>query len=77
MNRKNREELNEAMVLMFRAKEIIESISEGEQGKFDNLSEGLQQTEKGEKFELSVEDLDSSIESLDEAIEFVETVCNN
>jgi hypothetical protein len=45
------------LALLSEAQEIIESIKDGEQEKFDNLSEGLQQTEKGQKFEETVSTL--------------------
>ena len=47
MNRKDRKELEKALVKLGEAQEIIDAIREGEQEKFDNLPEGLQQTEKG------------------------------
>lgn len=68
MNRKDRIELNKALVLLGEAQEIIDTIKDGEQIKFDNLSEGLQQTEKGQKFEETVSILDDVWYNIDEAI---------
>ena len=76
MNKKNRKQLDEAIKLIYQANEIVERIKEDEQEKFDNLSEGLQQTEKGQKLECvgsnledAFSDLESAIENINSAIE--------
>lgn len=68
MNKKDRNELEKALVLLGEAQEIIDSIKEGEQENFDNLSEGLQQTEKGQKFEETVSNMDDAWNSIDEVV---------
>lgn len=70
MNKENRSELNKAIDLINEAKAIIESVKDGEQDKFDNLSEGLQQTENGQKFE-------EIVSVLDDALNELESACDN
>ena len=68
MNKNDRKELEKALALLGEAQEIIDAIKDGEQEKFDNLSEGLQQTEKGQKFEETVLILEDAWSSIDEAV---------
>lgn len=71
MNQNDRKELGKVLALLDEARGIIEAIRDGEQDKFDNLSEGLQQTEKGQKFEEAVSALDSALDSIDEAAGYI------
>jgi len=73
MNKENRKELEKAISLIEDAKQIIESIKDDEQDKFDNLPEGLQQSERGEKFEENVSVLDDALSQLEEAIDNIST----
>jgi NTP pyrophosphatase (non-canonical NTP hydrolase) len=68
MNKNDRKQLEKALALLGEAQEIIDAIKDGEQEKFDNLSEGLQQTEKGQKFEETVSTLEDAWNSIDEAV---------
>jgi len=68
MNKQNRKELEHALLLIDEAKGIVEQIRDEEQEKYDNLSEGLQQSEKGQKFEANASDLDEALNNLEEAI---------
>lgn len=74
MNKQDRNELARAIDLIEQAKEIVSNIMYSEQEKFDNLSEGLQQTERGQKFEENVSNLESVDGSLCEAIDYIETL---
>lgn len=51
MNKIRRKELNRAMELLAEARAIIEQVQEEEQESFDNMPEGLQYSELGEKIE--------------------------
>ncbi len=77
MNKNDRKDLEKALALLSEAREIVETIKDGEQEKFDNLSEGLQQTEKGQKFEETVSNLDDVCSSIDEATEYIEQCIEN
>ena len=69
MNNTDRNELQRAIDLIEQAKEIVEMVKNGEQEKFENLSDGLQQSERGQKLEESASILDDVFSSLDEAID--------
>lgn len=71
MNNSDRKQLEKALALIGEAQEIIDIIKDGEQEKFDNLSIGLQQTEKGQKFEETVAALEDAFNSIDEIVESV------
>ena len=71
MNKENRKQLQEAIDLLLNAQTIIEEIKDNEQEKFDNLSDGLQQSEKGERFENIVSSLEYAFDNIDEAIQNV------
>lgn len=49
-------------------KSEAETLAEEEREKFDNLSEGLQQAERGQALETAADNLDSFVESLEELI---------
>lgn len=49
MNKQRRKELEEAVRLLEEAYSTIESILEQEQEAFDNMPEGLQESERGEQ----------------------------
>ncbi len=72
MNNQNRKELKTAIALIEQAREIIERMKEEEQTKFDNLSEGLQQTEQGVKFEETVSTFEDVCSELSEAVTSIE-----
>lgn len=67
MNNQDRKKLEKAQLLIDEAYELIEGVKDGEQEKFDNLSEGLQAAESGVKLEDGVGYLDEVISNLDEA----------
>ncbi len=74
MNKQDRKELQKAIDLIEEAKTIIETIKDAEQEKYDTLSEGLQQTVNGQKFEENVGSLDDAFNSLEEAVDNLNTV---
>ncbi len=49
MNKQDRAELTRAYAMIDEAKGIVEAVAEAEQEKFDNLSEGLQASERGQR----------------------------
>jgi DNA repair ATPase RecN len=68
MNRNDRKKLENAIALLNEAQSIVQSIRDGEQDKFDNLSEGLQQAENGQKFEENVSALEDAESHIDDAL---------
>lgn len=76
MNKADRAELQKAINLIEEAKAIVESIGEQEQEKFDNLTEGLQASERGQKFEESASTLADIVSNLDDAISSIDDSMN-
>jgi hypothetical protein len=75
MNNPTRDTLTKLQAQLEDIKSQVETIAEAEQEKFDNLSEGLQNSEKGETIQQAaesgtevVDELTAASESLDNAI---------
>ena len=74
MNDKTRKLLKSAVETIEILNESISTIKDEEQEKFDNLPEGLQQSENGQKFEETVGSLEEAISNLEEAISNIYSV---
>lgn len=74
MNKSDRVELVKAATLIDEARSIIESVGEAEQEKFDNLSEGLQAAERGQRMEEVAGELIELVCALDDALSTLEQV---
>lgn len=64
MNKKDKMDLALALCSMEEAKAIIENLKNAEQEKFENLSEGLQQSERGQAFETTAQTLEEIFDHL-------------
>ena len=74
MNKPRRKELNRALEMLAEARAIIEAMQEEEQESFDNMPEGLQCSELGEKIEENagrLEEIASYIEEQESELEDV------
>lgn len=60
MNRARRKELERAVELLQQAQEIIGSVRDDEQEAYDNLPEGIQNSERGEQMSEYVDTLDNA-----------------
>ena len=74
MNAARRKELSKAIDLIEQAKEIISAVAEEEREAYDNLPEGLQESEMGETMkeiadELEYVDFDEVVDTIQEIIE--------
>lgn len=74
MNNVRRKKLKEAKALLDQARDIINDIMMDEENAFDNLSEGLQQTMRGEQMEENVGEMEEAIDKIDEAFECLDNV---
>lgn len=72
MNADRRKQLDKAYALLEQAKEIVETAQSEEQDCYNNLSEGLQQTERGQQYETNAFYLQDAMDNLDSAMEKVE-----
>ena len=73
MNKQDRKVLEEAINDIENAKNLVEEILDNEQSKFDNMPEGLQVSEKGQKMEENISSLDDARNLLQEAIRLIQT----
>lgn len=72
MNKAGRKRLRGVLLSIIAGREIIEEIVSEEQEKFDNLPEGLQSSEKGEKIEEGIsvlEEIVTAAEQIEESLE--------
>lgn len=72
MNKYNRMKISEWIDKLNDIKGEVDAMQEEESNKYDNLPEGLQDSEKGEAIYESVENLESAANSLEEAIDYLE-----
>ena len=68
MNKWRRIMIDDAISYLEKAKEILETVLEEEQEYFDNMPEGLQSSEKGDKAQEAISNLDVSVDALDTVI---------
>lgn len=76
MNKPRRKELNRAMEMIAEARAIIEAMAEEEQEAFDNMPEGLQVSELGEKIEENASRLEDIIGYLEDQENELEEIIN-
>lgn len=72
MNDKTRTEIGKIISEIHALVTKIVDVHDEEQGKYDNMPEGLQQGENGEKMNQAIEDLSSAESSLEEAISYLD-----
>lgn len=71
MNKVRREQLKEAIKTIEIARDMVESVRYEESDAFDNLSEGLQASERGMTMEENVDTMDEVISNLEEAVDTI------
>lgn len=76
MNKQLRKDLEQAISLIEKAKEIIENVSNEQREKFDNLNEGMQSMERNQLIELEADSLDDVSSELESQIESINNVIN-
>ena len=69
MNKARRKAIAEVRDILESATSNLEVIRDEEQESFDNLPEGIQESERGEKMSECIEYLEEAIENLGEAID--------
>ena len=81
MNNARRKELKSALTLAEEVKvnldciqEILDSCINEEQDCYDNLPEGLQESDKGDRMQEAIDTLDDAINSLDEIRDNVDSL---
>lgn len=66
MNKQRRIRVKEALELIDRARGILKEVRDEEQESFDNLPEGLQEGEKGERMQENIDALEEFLDNLEE-----------
>ena len=66
MNNQRRKEINAVLEELSALRSRIETIQSEEQDAYDNMPEGLQQPERGEKAEQACSELDDAIGAFDD-----------
>lgn len=74
MNKQNRKDLQGFVDSLDEIKCAIEQMQCDEEEKFDNLPEGIQESERGDKFQEAIENLESSASSIEEAIDYLNEI---
>ena len=84
MNKQQRKRINDAIRVIQGAYDALDqvygeldAIKEEEQEKYDNLSEGLQESEMGETMQAAIDTLDEACSDLESARDEVETTYRN
>ena len=68
MNKERRVKLKNGLNKLEEVESIIQDVLSDEQFAFDNLSEGLQQTMRGEQMEENINILEESIDKIEEIL---------
>jgi predicted transcriptional regulator len=74
MNAKQRKTLQCYAESLYEIKSAIEEMMDEETEKFDNMPEGLQESDRGEAILEAIEKLESSASSLEEAIDQLDEI---
>lgn len=72
MNAENRKKIKKWIETIDQIREDIETMQYEEEGKHDNLPEGLQDSERGEQMQEAIENLGSAADSLRDAIDYLD-----
>lgn len=72
MDDKRRGRLRDALKMLASAANIVDSVCDKEQDCLDNYPENLQGTERYERMEDAVDNLNDALEKIDDAKSFVE-----
>jgi len=72
MNKHDRKELHAAIETIREANNVILSLGEAEETKYDNMPESLQGSDRGETFEQNAEALNELYNEIDGALDSLE-----
>lgn len=72
MNNTRRKMLDKVIEMLDTAYSSLEEIKDEEDEAFNNLPEGIQESERGERMEEVIDALDNALSSIDEAREQIE-----
>lgn len=67
MNEKRRERLRDAVRMLTSVASVVEAVCDNEQDAMDNIPENLQATERFERMEDAVDNLNDALEKIEDA----------
>lgn len=76
MNKDVRKEIQELIEQLDAIKTRVEELRDDEDNKYSNLPDSLQNSEKGEKMQEAIDNLDSASGSIEEAMDFLQEAMN-
>lgn len=74
MNEHRRKNLRDAISQMQTARNIVDTAHDEEEACYDNLPEGLQESEQGEVMVEAIDNLSSAVDAIDDAIGYLEEI---
>lgn len=74
MNNSRRKELRRIIESFENEKQKLDIVINNEQDSFDNLTDSLQQTMRGQQMEECIDKMNEAIVCIEDAIEFIEEV---
>ena len=74
MNAKDRKLVSEWSDKLDKIKSEIEAMKEEQEKRFDNMPDGLQDSERADEMLEAIENLDSAVCSIEEAVEYLENI---
>lgn len=74
MNKQNRKDIEKLIDKLDEVKTDLEFMQRDEESKYDNLPEGIQDSEKGEAMQEAIENLESAVISIEEAIDYINEI---
>lgn len=69
MNKERRRDIRKSITFLDEAREALEIVKDDEEESFENLPEGIQCSERGEKMEEAISVLEDVISSLEDHVE--------
>jgi len=72
MNKQRRKDIEKATALLEQAREIIDTVQEGEQESYDNLPESIQDSERGETMYDNIDTLQTASDNIGDALDTLE-----
>ena len=73
MNKMNRKQLSDLISRIETLHEELDEIKDGEEEKYDNMPENLQESDRGETLSDIIDCLDSAAEDLNNAVENIQS----
>ena len=74
MNKSRRTRLNDAIIYINRAMALVQEVAEEEQDSFDNLPEGIQESDRGTDMEENIGELEQVTEELETQVEVIQEI---